>query len=116
MKFKKHISILLSFFLLVSNVGFAVDVHYCGGEVASIKPVYWENLEASKTVEKSCCASKVEKKEHEGKVFLTHEVGLKDEKNAPYIKNNKIYSSDNKILTLIEGKEIYGAAWYLINN
>lgn len=63
MKFKKHISILLSFFLLVSNVGFAIDVHYCGGEIASVKPVLWKPVEIQKTVETSCCASKIEKKD-----------------------------------------------------
>jgi hypothetical protein len=63
MKFKKRISLFLAFFLLVSNVGFAVDVHYCGGEIASVKPVYWKNLEDSKATTKSCCASKVEKKD-----------------------------------------------------
>lgn len=63
MNFKKRISLLLAFFLLVSNVGFAVDVHYCGGEIASVKPVYWKNLEDAKAVTKSCCASKVEKKD-----------------------------------------------------
>jgi hypothetical protein len=67
MRFKKHISLLLAFFLLVSNVGFAVDVHYCGGEVASIKPIYWKTAESLNEVEKECCApeatASVEKKD-----------------------------------------------------
>ena len=63
MKFKKHISLFLAFFLLVSNVGFAVDVHYCGGEIASVKPVFWRTIESQSTVEESCCASKAEEKE-----------------------------------------------------
>lgn len=63
MKFKKHISLFLAFFLLVFNVGFAVDVHYCGGKIASIKPASWENVETPKPVKKSCCTSKVEKKD-----------------------------------------------------
>ncbi len=58
MKFKKHISLFLAFFLLVSNVGFAVDVHYCGGEIASVKPVFWKTIESQNTVEKSCCPPK----------------------------------------------------------
>ena len=58
MKFKKHISLFLAFFLLVSNVGFAVDVHYCGGEVASVKPVFWKTVESQNTVGKSCCPPK----------------------------------------------------------
>lgn len=44
MNFKKHISLFLAFFLLVSNVGFALDVHYCGVEIASIKPVFGKIL------------------------------------------------------------------------
>ncbi len=58
MKFKKHISLFLAFFLLVSNVGFAVDVHYCGGEIASVKPIFWKTLESQNTVEESCCPPK----------------------------------------------------------
>jgi hypothetical protein len=64
MNFKKHISLLLAFFLLVSNVGLAFDVHYCGEKVASIQPVYWKSGEASNSVEKGCCKKKVSKKDH----------------------------------------------------
>jgi hypothetical protein len=67
MNFKKHISFLLALFLLVSNTGFAIDVHYCGGEIASVTPVYYKNYESLLATEESCCApenpSLVEKKE-----------------------------------------------------
>jgi len=59
MKFKKHISITLAFFLLVSNIGFAVDVHYCGGEVASVKPIYWKNTGLFNSDKDNCCGPKV---------------------------------------------------------
>ena len=59
MKFKKHISFILAFFLLVSNIGFAVDVHYCGGEVASVKAIYWKNTEFPNSVKDNCCGPKV---------------------------------------------------------
>jgi hypothetical protein len=36
MIFKKHISIILTFFLLVSNLGLAFNVHYCGNKIESI--------------------------------------------------------------------------------
>jgi hypothetical protein len=36
MIFKKHLSILLTAFLLVSNLGLAINVHYCADEIASI--------------------------------------------------------------------------------
>ena len=66
MNFKKHISIFLAFILLVSNVGFAIDVHYCGGEIASVKPVFWKEVASRNTIESDCCAPKkssiVEKK------------------------------------------------------
>ena len=58
MKFKKHISFFLAFFLLVSNVGLAFNVHYCGGEVSSIEPVY---LQSNAQREEDCCGEKVEK-------------------------------------------------------
>jgi hypothetical protein len=58
MKFKKHISFLLALFLLVSNTGFAIDVHYCGGKIASVKPSFWKTLESQNTVEESCCPPK----------------------------------------------------------
>ena len=34
--FKKQISLFLAFFLLVSNMGWAFNVHYCGNEIASV--------------------------------------------------------------------------------
>jgi hypothetical protein len=58
MNFKKHISLFLAFFLLVSNLGFALDVHYCGGKIASVKPVFWKNFESKNTLEESCCPPK----------------------------------------------------------
>lgn len=36
MIFKKHLSILLTALLLVSNLGLAINVHYCADEIASI--------------------------------------------------------------------------------
>lgn len=60
MKFKKHISILLAFFLLVSNAGLAFNVHYCGGEIASVSI---KTLVSSQNTEAGCCDS-VEKKAH----------------------------------------------------
>lgn len=58
MKFKKHISFLLALFLLVSNTGFAIDVHYCGGKIASIKPAYLESKEVQSLKKESCCPPK----------------------------------------------------------
>lgn len=56
MKFKKHISIFLAVLLLVSNVGLAFDVHYCGGEIASVS---LNSTLPSLQTEKGCCEKKV---------------------------------------------------------
>jgi hypothetical protein len=60
MKFKKHISILLAFFLFVSNVGLAFDVHYCGGEIASVS---LKSSISSQNSEEGCCEKIVSEKE-----------------------------------------------------
>ena len=64
---KRHISFLLAIFILVSNMGFAIDVHYCGGKVASVTPIFFKNYDTILALEKNCCApeaySLIEKKE-----------------------------------------------------
>lgn len=52
MIFKKHISLFLAFFLLVSNVGLAFNVHYCGDKIASV--TLKSNFTAANS-EKNCC-------------------------------------------------------------
>ena len=52
MFFKKHISILLAFFLLVSNLGLAFNVHYCDDKIASISINTVSNYVE---VENDCC-------------------------------------------------------------
>lgn len=56
MKFKKHISIFLAVLLLVSNVGLAFNVHYCGGEISSVS---LNSTLPSLQSEKGCCEKKV---------------------------------------------------------
>ena len=58
MNFKKHISFILAVFLLVSNTGFAIDVHYCGDKIAYIKPVFFKNSESISQEDKGCCPPK----------------------------------------------------------
>lgn len=58
MIFKKHISVFLAFFLLVSNLGLAFNVHYCGDKIASIS--LKSNFTATNS-EKNCCGV-IEKK------------------------------------------------------
>jgi predicted transcriptional regulator len=40
MQIKKHIALLLAFFLLISNSGLAFNVHYCGEKIAAISSVF----------------------------------------------------------------------------
>ncbi|MEC4003052.1 hypothetical protein OX283_000140 [Flavobacterium sp. SUN052] len=54
MIFKKHISILLTIFLLVSNLGLAFNVHYCDDEIASVSINTASN---SHEIEKDCCGT-----------------------------------------------------------
>ncbi|RDI54696.1 HYC_CC_PP family protein [Flavobacterium glaciei] len=60
MKFKRPISLLLAFFLLLSNTGLAFNIRYCGNEITAVTlkaPIQNQN------VEKDCCGF-VEKKSH----------------------------------------------------
>ena len=60
MNCKKGIGFFLALMILVSNVGFAFTMHYCGGKVASFSV---RTIDSSATVKKSCCAKKVIEKE-----------------------------------------------------
>jgi hypothetical protein len=60
MNFKKQISIFLAVLLLVSNVGLAFNVHYCGGEIASVS---LNSALPSLQSEKGCCETKASKKD-----------------------------------------------------
>jgi len=57
MNLKKCTGLFLAFLLLVSNIGFAFDVHYCGGKIASVSL----NTTVEPVVEKKCCGSKDKK-------------------------------------------------------
>ncbi len=52
MKFKKQLCILLTFSLLVSNLGLAYNVHYCEDKVASVSFQYTTD---TSTAEMGCC-------------------------------------------------------------
>nr|WP_177729991.1 hypothetical protein [Flavobacterium inviolabile] len=59
MKINRHISLLLAMLILVSNVGLAFNVHYCGGEIASVSLAYKSEVPCVKIAEEenSCCAA-----------------------------------------------------------
>ncbi|MCL9807965.1 HYC_CC_PP family protein [Flavobacterium luminosum] len=61
MKFKVQINIILAVLILVSNVGLAFNVHYCGDKIAGISFDYKisDPCDQKKNEEeKSCCAKK----------------------------------------------------------
>lgn len=60
MKFRKHISLVLAFLILVSNVGMAFNVHYCGTKIASISL----NSSLVPSSEKGCCEKIISKKDN----------------------------------------------------
>lgn len=60
MNFKKQISIFLAVLLLVSNIGLAFNVHYCGGKLSSVS---LNSVLPSIQSEKGCCEKKVAKKD-----------------------------------------------------
>lgn len=70
MSLRKHIAILLSFFLFVSNLGLAFNVHYCGDEIESVTLAHAKcateaEIDCCGIVEKDskCCNDKIIKSE-----------------------------------------------------
>ncbi|KAF2334402.1 HYC_CC_PP family protein [Flavobacterium daemonense] len=57
MNLKKCTGLFLAFLLLVSNIGFAFDVHYCGGEIASVTL----KTAVQSSPEKKCCGENEKK-------------------------------------------------------
>jgi hypothetical protein len=85
MIFKKQISLLIAFLVLVSNSGLAFNIHYCEGKMASISSVFSKEEVCNMPVDvtENCCA----------KVKTTHkkccsdkEVNLKDTTDKDSVK------------------------------
>lgn len=62
MSFKKSTSLILAFFLLVSNMGMAFNVHFCSGNISSVSLNYKPDENCTIPEEtapvKKCCAEK----------------------------------------------------------
>ena len=58
MKIRKHICIFLALLLLDPNVGLALNVHYCGENIASVS---LENFYQSNNLEIDCCGKEIKK-------------------------------------------------------
>ena len=83
MIFKKHLSILLTFFLLVSNLGLAFNIHYCDDKIESISLKIStcsqaEVDECCGIVEKDsqCCKDKIIKSEIKSDQIIVKTVSL----------------------------------------
>lgn len=62
MLLRKCTSLILTALLLVSNMGLAFNVHYCGGKIASVSTVFRTEKPCEMPVvivEKKCCAAQV---------------------------------------------------------
>lgn len=60
MNCKKGIGLFLALMILVSNVGWAFTMHYCGGKLASVSI---QTISNSSYQKKSCCAPKALQKD-----------------------------------------------------
>jgi hypothetical protein len=86
MIFKKHLSILIAFLVLVSNSGLAFNVHFCEGKIANITSVFMpkESCVKNEVVENSCCFKPVENHED---CCLDKEVNIKNKSEKVIIKS-----------------------------
>lgn len=60
--FKHHFAFAMTFFLLFSNIGLAINVHYCGDTIDQVTFGYPQNVTddcfSEFEVEQSCCRNK----------------------------------------------------------
>ncbi|RZJ29871.1 MAG: hypothetical protein EOO48_06435 [Flavobacterium sp.] len=79
MDFKKSIALFTALLMLVSNAGFALTVHYCGGTLASVSSGFKTNdiSVQSKGAAKSCCAMKPDAKSTHKKCCSDKTIDLK---------------------------------------
>ena len=97
MIFKKQISILIAFLVLVSNSGLSFNIHFCEGKIASITSVFSkeEVCDMPIAIEKSCC-TKIETTH--SKCCSDKEVNLKDDVEKVLLK----ISFDNQFLFVLQ--------------
>ena len=85
MIFKKQISLLIAFLVLVSNSGLAFNIHFCEGEIASITSIFTKAEVCEMPVQKdvACCVK--EEPTHD-KCCSDKEVNLKNEVEKVIVK------------------------------
>jgi len=84
MKMPKHISILISFLILFSNIGLAFNVHYCHDKISGISLAYKATDCKKKAAPKSCCAMAVKA---DKKCCKSHLVKLQDKTDQVIVKS-----------------------------
>jgi len=65
MQFKKCTSLFLAILLLVSNLGLAFNVHYCGDKIASFSSAFStiQNQKSQDSFKSDCCCVKQDQRE-----------------------------------------------------
>lgn len=58
MRFHKHIAVFLAVYYFSISAGFAVNLHFCGGELESISTVLTEVVCEKEAVIAKCCSKK----------------------------------------------------------
>lgn len=65
---------MLAFLVLISNTGLAFSVHYCGGEIASVKPMIAISDTSccgmKKSEDNGCCKTKIVKSDKKHDVVI----------------------------------------------
>ena len=102
MIFKKQISIFITFFLLVSNLGLAFNVHYCADKIESITlstvTVTQNSIDSCcGVVEKdfNCCKDKIIKSEVKSDQIIVKSVSISSEFVLIYKDWKPLFFSDN---------------------
>ncbi|MCL9804686.1 hypothetical protein NAT51_04080 [Flavobacterium amniphilum] len=122
MKIKKHIVIVLSFLILVSNVGLAFNVHYCAGELSGVSFAYRTDdscTEKKTETEKKCCAQedsdsaccknnkiKIEKTTSENVLVKTFQLDLVTLNNVSFWQPTSLFAFE-EIVTKSENPSFY---------
>ncbi len=93
MNFRKHISLFLALFLLVSNLGLAFNVHYCDNVIASVSLNTASN---SQEIEKNCCGKiEIKSKCCKNKIIKCNEKSDQIRVKISSLDNNSILFSDH---------------------
>ena len=83
MKPAKYIGIILTTLIVFSNIGLALNVHYCHDSVSSVSITYKTSHYNKKQKQKSCCAMAAKASK---KCCKTHVVKLQDKTDTTLIK------------------------------